>query len=40
MQSNPKRLDLEQGSQEWLNARKGKITASIVANCIGIKGNS
>ncbi|ECQ1290653.1 lambda-exonuclease family protein, partial [Campylobacter coli] len=29
---------LEQGSHEWLNFRKGKITASIVASCIGEKG--
>lgn len=31
-------IDLEQGSVEWLNFRKGKITASIVASCIGEKG--
>ncbi|EBF5966285.1 hypothetical protein FI351_04095 [Campylobacter coli] len=31
-------IDLEQGSAEWLNFRKGKITASIVASCIGEKG--
>ncbi|EAL6213189.1 hypothetical protein DT239_08355 [Campylobacter coli] len=31
-------IDLEQGSPEWLNFRKGKITASIVASCIGEKG--
>lgn len=31
-------LNLEQGSKEWHEARKGKITASIVANCIGVKG--
>ncbi|ECH5763957.1 hypothetical protein FPY49_03785 [Campylobacter coli] len=31
-------IDLEQGSHEWLNFRKGKITASIVASCIGEKG--
>lgn len=31
-------IDLEQGSVEWLNFRKGKITASIVTSCIGEKG--
>lgn len=35
---NCKIIDLEQGSAEWLNFRKGKITASIVASCIGEKG--
>ncbi|HEB7618897.1 lambda-exonuclease family protein [Campylobacter coli] len=35
---NCKIIDLEQGSVEWLNFRKGKITASIVASCIGEKG--
>ncbi|EAI4208626.1 hypothetical protein AWV18_04485 [Campylobacter coli] len=32
-------IDLEQGSPEWLNFRKGKITASIVASCISEKGS-
>lgn len=32
-------IDLEQGSVEWLNFRKGKITASIVASCIAEKGS-
>ncbi|EDO7281976.1 hypothetical protein GJO23_02855 [Campylobacter coli] len=36
---NCKIIDLEQGSVEWLNFRKGKITASIVASCIGEKGS-
>ncbi|ELE3187377.1 YqaJ viral recombinase family protein [Campylobacter coli] len=31
-------IDLEQGSAEWLNFRKGKIGASMVASCVGIKG--
>ncbi|EKG4622570.1 YqaJ viral recombinase family protein [Campylobacter coli] len=31
-------IDLEQGSVEWLNFRKGKIGASMVASCVGIKG--
>ncbi|CAM4036776.1 lambda exonuclease family protein [Campylobacter armoricus] len=31
-------IELEQGSNEWLEFRKGKITASIVASCIGEKG--
>lgn len=31
-------IDLEQGSPEWLNFRKGKIGASMVASCVGIKG--
>ncbi|HFF9192993.1 TPA: lambda-exonuclease family protein [Campylobacter coli] len=31
-------IDLEQGSHEWLNFRKGKIGASMVASCVGIKG--
>ncbi|MBZ7949659.1 lambda exonuclease family protein [Campylobacter molothri] len=31
-------IDLEQGSKEWLEFRKGKIGASMVASCIGIKG--
>lgn len=31
-------IELEQGSKEWLEFRKGKITASIVASCIGEKG--
>lgn len=31
-------VDVEQGSKEWFAFRKGKITASIVANCIGVKG--
>lgn len=29
-------IDLEQGSPEWLNFRKGKIGASMVASCVGI----
>ncbi|EAI9048736.1 hypothetical protein C0T05_07190 [Campylobacter coli] len=36
---NCKIIDLEQGSVEWLNFRKGKITASIAASCIGEKGS-
>ncbi|EPT1878240.1 lambda-exonuclease family protein [Campylobacter coli] len=35
---NCKIIDLEQGSVEWLNFRKGKIGASMVASCVGIKG--
>lgn len=35
---NYKIIDLEQGSVEWLNFRKGKIGASMVASCVGIKG--
>ncbi|ELS7678221.1 lambda-exonuclease family protein [Campylobacter coli] len=35
---NYKIIDLEQGSAEWLNFRKGKIGASMVASCVGIKG--
>ncbi|HDZ4941221.1 TPA: YqaJ viral recombinase family protein [Campylobacter jejuni] len=31
-------IDLEQGSSEWLDFRKGKIGASMVASCVGIKG--
>ncbi|EAL5305708.1 hypothetical protein AB714_06175 [Campylobacter coli] len=31
-------IDLEQGSGEWLNFRKGKIGASMIASCVGIKG--
>ncbi|EAJ9779212.1 hypothetical protein GW029_06310 [Campylobacter coli] len=31
-------IDLEQGSVEWLNFRKGKIGASMVASCVGVKG--
>ena len=31
-------INLEQGSPEWLNFRKGKIGASMVASCVGIKG--
>ncbi|MGM8975647.1 lambda-exonuclease family protein [Campylobacter jejuni] len=31
-------IDLEQGSPEWLEFRKGKITASIVSSCINEKG--
>ncbi|HEF1576284.1 TPA: YqaJ viral recombinase family protein [Campylobacter jejuni] len=31
-------IDLEQGNHEWLNFRKGKIGASMVASCVGIKG--
>lgn len=31
-------IDLEQGSPEWLDFRKGKIGASMVASCVGIKG--
>ncbi|MCC2555277.1 YqaJ viral recombinase family protein [Campylobacter coli] len=31
-------IDLEQGSGEWLNFRKGKIGASMVPSCVGIKG--
>ncbi|EGP7970969.1 lambda-exonuclease family protein [Campylobacter coli] len=31
-------IDLEQGSVEWLNFRKGKIGASMIASCVGIKG--
>ena len=31
-------INLEQGTQEWLDFRKGKIGASMVASCIGIKG--
>ncbi|WP_283785730.1 lambda-exonuclease family protein, partial [Campylobacter jejuni] len=31
-------INLEQGSHEWLNFRKGKIGASMVASCVGIKG--
>ncbi|EOI0431166.1 lambda-exonuclease family protein, partial [Campylobacter jejuni] len=30
-------IDLEQGSPEWLDFRKGKIGASMVASCVGIK---
>ncbi|RTJ20999.1 lambda-exonuclease family protein [Campylobacter jejuni] len=35
---NYKIINLEQGSPEWLNFRKGKIGASMVASCVGIKG--
>ncbi|EAH8149311.1 hypothetical protein EJC82_06660 [Campylobacter jejuni] len=35
---NYKIIDLEQGSGEWLNFRKGKIGASMIASCVGIKG--
>ncbi|EAI4316389.1 hypothetical protein A0X14_01755 [Campylobacter coli] len=35
---NYKIIDLEQGSVEWLKFRKGKIGASMVASCVGIKG--
>ncbi|EAK0934273.1 hypothetical protein APU52_02680 [Campylobacter jejuni] len=35
---NYKIIDLEQGSVEWLNFRKGKIGASMIASCVGIKG--
>lgn len=38
IEPNYRILDLEQGSNEWLDYRKNKITASIVADCIGIKG--
>lgn len=31
-------INLEQGSKEWLEFRKGKIGASMVASCIGVKG--
>lgn len=31
-------INLKQGSPEWLNFRKGKIGASMVASCVGIKG--
>lgn len=31
-------IDLEQGSHAWLEFRKGKIGASIVASCVGVKG--
>ncbi|TKX28233.1 lambda-exonuclease family protein [Campylobacter estrildidarum] len=31
-------IELEQGSKEWLEFRKGKIGASMVASCVGIKG--
>lgn len=30
-------INLEQGSYEWLEFRKGKIGASMVASCVGIK---
>lgn len=38
MKVKPKELNLVQGSKEWLEARKGKITGSLVASCIGQKG--
>lgn len=31
-------INLEQGSPEWCDFRKGKIGASMVASCVGIKG--
>ncbi|ECL1829734.1 hypothetical protein FSM15_00710 [Campylobacter jejuni] len=31
-------INLEQGSPEWRDFRKGKIGASMVASCVGIKG--
>lgn len=30
-------INLEQGSPEWRDFRKGKIGASMVASCVGIK---
>jgi putative phage-type endonuclease len=32
----PKLLDVRQGTAEWLEARKGKITASLAAACLGL----
>lgn len=34
---NYKVIDLQQGSEEWLEFRKGKITASLIASILGIK---
>lgn len=33
-----KTINLEQGSPQWCDFRKGKIGASMVASCVGIKG--
>lgn len=32
----PQLLDVRQGTPEWLEARKGKITASLAAACLGL----